>query len=269
VLLKVQGLGVRKIAECLGRSPSTISRELRRDAATRGGRLEYRATVAQWAELAARSPTTSKPAGNDRLRHTCKIAWPARSNTQTRPRLRARMSAGSVAATVDARTGAGRRHGAQQIANRLPLDFPDDESMRISHEAIYQALFDRGAARRRGVGTVSAHRPRASSAPRQNPQQGQEVRHARGHDQRTPGRGQRPDRARALGISMLLSSGWSKQRLGRFLVGGAVAEHRPYRVDASSGEGDEGLLVGLAFGAFAFVERPCRWAALELESAAR
>jgi IS30 family transposase len=38
----------------------------------------------------------------------------------------------------------------EQISNRLPLDFPDDESMRISHEAIYQALYvqGRGALRR-------------------------------------------------------------------------------------------------------------------------
>lgn len=38
----------------------------------------------------------------------------------------------------------------EQIARRLPLDFPDDDSMRISHEAIYQALYveGRGALRR-------------------------------------------------------------------------------------------------------------------------
>ena len=42
-LLRARGAGVREIARQLGRSPSTISRELRRNAATRGGVLEYRA----------------------------------------------------------------------------------------------------------------------------------------------------------------------------------------------------------------------------------
>jgi transposase len=47
-VLRAQGHGVREIARQLRRSPSTISRELRRNAATRGGTLQYRATVAQW-----------------------------------------------------------------------------------------------------------------------------------------------------------------------------------------------------------------------------
>ncbi len=56
-LLRAQGCGVREVARRLRRSPSTISRELRRNAATRGGRLVYRATTAQWkAERAAKRP---------------------------------------------------------------------------------------------------------------------------------------------------------------------------------------------------------------------
>lgn len=47
-ILSAQGAGVRSIARALGRDPSTISRELRRNAASRGGRPDYRASVAQW-----------------------------------------------------------------------------------------------------------------------------------------------------------------------------------------------------------------------------
>ena len=65
-ILKAQGTGVREIARQLGRSPSTISRELRRNAATRGGKLEYRASVAQWkAELVAQRPKAAKLVAND------------------------------------------------------------------------------------------------------------------------------------------------------------------------------------------------------------
>jgi Helix-turn-helix domain len=61
-MLKAQGAGVREIARQLGRSPSTISRELRRNAATRGGKLDYRASVAQWkSELVARRPKRDCP----------------------------------------------------------------------------------------------------------------------------------------------------------------------------------------------------------------
>ena len=60
-LLWVQKLGVREIARRLGRAPSTISRELKRNAATRGGQLDYRAGIAQWkAELAARRHKVAK-----------------------------------------------------------------------------------------------------------------------------------------------------------------------------------------------------------------
>src|SRR5919205_3486538 len=68
-LLRAQGCGVRETARRLGRDASTISRELRRNAATRGGGLEYRATTAQWhAERAACRPKRAKLAENTALR---------------------------------------------------------------------------------------------------------------------------------------------------------------------------------------------------------
>ena len=62
----------------------------------------------------------------------------------------------------------------EQIAHRQPVDFPDDESMRISHEAIYQALYvqGRGALKRELVACLRTGRalrvPRART--RQRPQ---------------------------------------------------------------------------------------------------
>ena len=59
--LRRLGLSQAEIARQLGRHRSTVWRELRRNAATRGGKLEYRASVAQWkAELVARRPKTAK-----------------------------------------------------------------------------------------------------------------------------------------------------------------------------------------------------------------
>lgn len=150
-LLKVQGHSMHEIGRRLGRAASTVSRELRRNAATRGGGLEYRATTAQWhADRSARRPKPTKLALNATLR------------TYVEERL-----AGGVVAPSGALVPGpavpwnGRRHGPrkdrwakawspEQIARRLPIDFPDDKTMRISHEAIYQALFvqGRGALRR-------------------------------------------------------------------------------------------------------------------------
>ncbi len=56
-ILRARDMGVREIARGIGRDPGTISRELCRNAATRGGKQEYRATVAQWqAQQAAKRP---------------------------------------------------------------------------------------------------------------------------------------------------------------------------------------------------------------------
>jgi transposase-like protein len=64
-----RGCGIREIARQLGRAPSTISRELQRNAALRTGRPEYRASTAQThADRRARRPKPAKLALNPELR---------------------------------------------------------------------------------------------------------------------------------------------------------------------------------------------------------
>jgi IS30 family transposase len=161
-ILNAQHIGVRAIARELGRSPSTISRELRRNAATRGGNLEYRAANAQWhADRRAKRPKVSKLAVND----------PLREYVQDRLAGAIARPDGELVPGPDVRW-IGRRHGRrqdrrwtkswspEQIANRIRVDFPDDESMRISHEAIYQALYvqGRGALKRELVACLRTGR---------------------------------------------------------------------------------------------------------------
>src|SRR6266498_2838989 len=68
-ILHAQRVGVRGNARRAGRSASTISRELRRNASTRSNAVVYRATTAQWhAERRASRPKVSKLVANDALR---------------------------------------------------------------------------------------------------------------------------------------------------------------------------------------------------------
>ncbi len=152
-ILKEKGKGVREIARTIGRDAGTISRELRRNAATRGGKLEYRASVAQWkADMTAKRPKVAKLATNPRLH-----AYVAErlSGKITRP------DGAVVTGPEPPRfTGRNKPHrkdrtwswawSPEQISHRLKTDFPDDGSMRISPEAIYQSLYieGRGALRR-------------------------------------------------------------------------------------------------------------------------
>ena len=198
---------MQEIARHLGRAASnqevrrtsTISRELRRNAATRSGGLEYRATAAQWhAERAARRPKVAKLATNAVLR------------SYVEERLAGVVVApGGAAVPGPSVPWKGRRHGPrqdrrwakawspQQIAHRLRLDFPEDETMRISHEAIYQALYiqGRGALRRELTACLRTGRalrvPRARSRGRGKSHVGPEVlisqRPAEAGDRAVPG----------------------------------------------------------------------------------
>ncbi|MFE0027462.1 IS30 family transposase [Amycolatopsis sp. NPDC059021] len=111
-----RGESMRVIADRLGRTPSTVSREISRN----GGRDGYRAHRAEVAaRVRARRPKTAKLAGNLGLRE-----W-----------VQARL--------LD-------RWSPEQIAAMLPVEFPDRSEMRVSHETIYQSLYvqGRGALRR-------------------------------------------------------------------------------------------------------------------------
>jgi IS30 family transposase len=173
-ILRARGCGVREIARQLGRSPSTISRELRRNAATRGGGLEYRASTAQWhADRRARRPRPAKLAVNTELR---RYVQDRLSGAVQRP--------DGIAVAGPTVSWGGRRHGRrqdrrwaaswspEQISNRLRLDFPDDESMRVSHEAIYQSLYVQGRGALRRELTACLRTGRALRVPRARTRRG-------------------------------------------------------------------------------------------------
>ncbi len=173
-LLRAGGCGVREIAGQLGRSPSTISRELRRNAGTRSGSLSYRASTAQWhADRRAQRPKPAKLAVNAELR---RYVQDRLSGAVQRP--------DGTAVAGPAVEWIGRRHGPrkdrrwgnswspEQISNRLRLDFPDDESMRVSHEAIYQSLYVQGRGALRRELTACLRTGRALRVPRARSRRG-------------------------------------------------------------------------------------------------
>ena len=161
-ILVAKGCGVREIARQIKRDPGTISRELRRNAATRPDSSGYRAITAQWhADRRAKRPKVAKLAANEALRSYVQDRL---AGLITRPD-------GTEVPGPTVRF-IGRRHGRrqdrrwgkswspEQISHRLKIDFPDDENMRISHEAIYQALYiqGRGALRRELVACLRTGR---------------------------------------------------------------------------------------------------------------
>lgn len=100
-------LSIRTIANHLGRSPSTVSREINRN----GGYYHYRAAHADQAAWdRAHRPKPCKLAGNAKLRRT-------------------------VATKL-------KHHWSpKQIAGWLKITYPDNENHQVSHETIYRSLF--------------------------------------------------------------------------------------------------------------------------------
>src|SRR3954447_19738919 len=129
-----------EIAEEIGFHKSTVSRELGRN--TTGSR--YRATTAQRESDKRARDAPTKPV---------KLAVNSRLRAEVERRLKLNQS-------------------PEQIANRLPLDFPDDAEMRVSHETIYTSIYvqSRGALRKDLAGHLRTGRamrkPRAQARER-------------------------------------------------------------------------------------------------------
>jgi len=113
-----RGESARAIARGLGRSASTVSREIDRNGG-RDGYRAHRAQVAAWER--ARRPKVAKLA--------------EAANSELRKQVQARLLDG---------------WSPEQISARLVVEFPDRPEMRVSHETIYQSLYvqSRGALRR-------------------------------------------------------------------------------------------------------------------------
>ncbi len=134
-----------EIARATGRARSTICREVQRNARPRGhtraGTVRvrrYAARVAQLkAEQRARRPKPTKLAGHRVL-----------------------------AATVQAWIGGPQRMSPHQVAHRLRVVFADDESMRVSHETLYQELYVQGRGQLRADLHKALRTGRARRAPR-------------------------------------------------------------------------------------------------------
>ena len=116
-LSRAAGLSVRAIAIELGRSPSTISRELRGNVHVGGG---YRASSAH----AMAYHRASRPK-----------LWKLAVNLALRAKVEQDL---------------GKKYSPEQITGRLRVEFPDDPEMPVSPETIYQSIYvqSRGALRR-------------------------------------------------------------------------------------------------------------------------
>jgi transposase, IS30 family len=131
------GESIRSIANRLGRHPTTIMREIDRNAFCYGRyRRRYRfgaPKVGGWDAKPRYSALGAQARAQDRARRPkpAKLAVNARLRDEVQNRL------------TD-------EHSPEQIARRLRVDFPDDAEMRVSHETIYQSIYvqGRGALRR-------------------------------------------------------------------------------------------------------------------------
>ena len=201
-LLRAQGTACARSPAGSGAPPSTISRELRRNAATRGGGLEYRATTAQWhADRSARRPKPAKLAVERGSARLC--AGSSRRPDRARRRQADQQARGAwKGAGMDrARTDDGRGRGARSRSRAgCSSTSPRMRRCASATRPSTRRCTSRAAARLRRELTACLRTGRALRVPRARMRWSRQVlRHARGHDQRTPGGSRRPSRARPLG----------------------------------------------------------------------
>jgi transposase, IS30 family len=135
-----EGWTKAEIARLLGRHASTIGRELRRNRLLAhpkkpplpDGRRRRPGSV----------PGAQGPGRRPRLRYRAAPAQAKAEGRGRRPKPSKLAGLPELQAYVQLKLTEG--WSPEQIAGRLPEDFPDDERMRISHEAIYQSLYVQG-----------------------------------------------------------------------------------------------------------------------------
>jgi transposase, IS30 family len=132
--LRRQGLGVRAIAEAVGRSPATVSRELRRNTLPHDhgydGDLAH-ARARQRARRPRRSRLIDDPGLRAQVQAKLELEW-----------------------------------SPEQIAAHLRAAFPDRPDWHVCHETIYQALYQGGkGGLSRQLHPPAAHRPAAAQTP--------------------------------------------------------------------------------------------------------
>jgi IS30 family transposase len=147
--LHMTGMSMRKIATVMGRAPSTISRELRRNTISRSGYLPHTA-------------------------HRVSV------KRRERPRAAKLSADGPLRDYVAAKLK--KRWSPEQISQRIRRDFPHDLGMRVSCETVYQAIYvhAHGELRRELAGSL--RRGRTRRKPHRDP----EARTSRFTDPMTP-----------------------------------------------------------------------------------
>ncbi len=145
-----RGDSMRGMARAIGRAPSTVSRELRRNGRPQYGRRRAPASRASWAyrpklaqrraERLASRPKVAKLATNRRLRDL------------VQGQLQQRLS-------------------PEQVAAFLRRQFPDNRDMWVSHETIYQSIYVQGRGALRRELAVCLRTGRALRHPRRNAQE--------------------------------------------------------------------------------------------------